>query len=302
MRFTTRKPQVSLAAASSTFAELAKTTIRLHPRRGGGSKLVESRISGTFLWPQDEPWPKCEETAPPSWWQEEDWPVPENVDVPLVPVLQLCAEDCPNVEFRPGTDLFQVLWCPLAHEAPIFVAMPYAYWRKRDSISAVLEAVPDVKYAQSVYLPRKCLLNPEPVLEYPPVQDLSRDLKNLLRDYLTQNVQNLTEDDALDFYESHLSVCPSTKVGGYVHWVQEPVIPRCRSGHVMEHLLTLSDTEFDQATWERWCPIEDGDPWQRDHDERLLIQAPAFAGLNGNQILFVCRECEEYPVSAVFQR
>src|SRR5688572_32036633 len=53
-------PPVDIARALPDLTAMARTTVRLHPRRGdqpaGGSK-----IGGSFVWPSNERWPVCDE-------------------------------------------------------------------------------------------------------------------------------------------------------------------------------------------------------------------------------------------------
>ncbi len=108
MSVITPHPQVDIAARVPALAETSRVTIRLHPRRMSVPDPAASKIGGVFLWPKSEPWPECETTDPPYWWEGE-WPVPEGARVSLIPVLQLKASDVPEMEFFPGTDHFQLL-------------------------------------------------------------------------------------------------------------------------------------------------------------------------------------------------
>ncbi len=149
MELTTPKPSIDVEAHLPTLESLKSTTVRLHPRRAEVSDVTASKIGGMILWPKCEPWPMCESVEPPSWW-ELDWPIPDDrlddISVPLVPVIQLRADDFPEIEFFPETNLLQLLWCPLDHEDPIFVAKPYLYWRKMEEVTELLLEAPHVYY------------------------------------------------------------------------------------------------------------------------------------------------------------
>src|SRR5262249_20164871 len=93
-KLTTPPPNVDVEAIPD-LAQLRKTTVRLHPRFGDEPALDQTKMGGSFLWPKDEPWPRC----------------PDH-EVPYVTVLQLRAEQFPEIAFYPGTNLFQLLWCP----------------------------------------------------------------------------------------------------------------------------------------------------------------------------------------------
>lgn len=160
---TTPAPRINLLKAIPELKAEGQTTIRLHPRQAKNLEITRSKIGGLFCWPKDEPWPVCESTEPPDWW-EKDWDVPEGASVPLVPVLQLAAKDFPMLEFFPGTDLLQLLWCPLAHDAPIFVARPYVRWRTAAAVKQPLKKFPISKYADPAFVPPECRLHPEAVV------------------------------------------------------------------------------------------------------------------------------------------
>lgn len=49
--------------------------------------------------------------------------------VAIVPVVQLYARDVPGLVFPAGTDLLQILWCPLVHEDDQYAANPRLHWR-----------------------------------------------------------------------------------------------------------------------------------------------------------------------------
>ncbi|HEY1065961.1 MAG TPA: hypothetical protein VGE52_07620 [Pirellulales bacterium] len=301
MKLTTRPPRVDVTPVFGTSSHLLKTTVRLHPRRATAPlDSLASKIGGKILWPRDKPWPHCEDVAPPSW-RGADGSVPDDLGstaVPLAPVLQLRAEDFPEVRFYPGTDLFQLLWCPLDHDAPIFVAKPHVYWRDSKVIAASLDAIPSSPYADPAYLLAECELNPERVTEPPPLRDVPRGLLDQLRDLCEED----EDDEDLELYQTQLSVCPATKVGGYPPWLQEPNTPQCQCGRRMEHLLTLSGSEFDGENYVRWCPDEVKDVFKKAFPEREPLQRPAFPKLNGRQMIFICRTCEGWPAQSVFQR
>ncbi|GAA2350913.1 hypothetical protein GCM10010403_51410 [Glycomyces rutgersensis] len=64
MPFTTPPRPVDVASLWPELAPLARTAVRLHPRRGEPT-LDQSSIGGPLLWPEDEPWPTC--AAPHEW-------------------------------------------------------------------------------------------------------------------------------------------------------------------------------------------------------------------------------------------
>ncbi|MCY2965057.1 MAG: hypothetical protein NT069_15720 [Planctomycetota bacterium] len=120
---TTPPAPIDVGRLLPNIAPLAKTTVRLNPRPGSAANDV-SKMGGVFLWPKDETWPHCEDH-----------------DSAFVAALQLRKEDFPEVEFRPGTDLMQVLWCPNDHE-PGYCPDVRVIWRKRADVVDPVEVHP----------------------------------------------------------------------------------------------------------------------------------------------------------------
>lgn len=69
----------------------------------------------------------------------------------------------------------------------------------------------------------------------------------------------------------------------------------------MEHLLTISSSEFDGASRLTWLPIEDtpeeGTIWDLPYEERTQIQRPPglMLGDMGGMYLFECPSCPDRP-------
>lgn len=106
----------------AAFPELtgsAREVTLLYPRAGRPGP-GDSSLGGPLLWPADEPWPMC---AEPDHYKPLSPPVgPE--PVAMLPVVQLYARDVPGLVFPAGTDLLQILWCPLVHGAAPYAAAP----------------------------------------------------------------------------------------------------------------------------------------------------------------------------------
>ncbi|MER5753709.1 hypothetical protein [Streptomyces sp. NPDC002088] len=163
----------------AVFPELigtAREVTLLYPRAGKPGP-GDSSIGGPLLWPADEPWPMC---AEPGHYKPLDAPVgPE--PVAMVPVVQLYARDVPGLVFPAGTDLLQILWCPLVHEDDQAAANPQLHWRSATLTAAGAAAgqPPRPHTAEEDYLPRPCALSPTPAVEYPN-WDLPEGLSKLL--------------------------------------------------------------------------------------------------------------------------
>ncbi|QVL32722.1 DUF1963 domain-containing protein [Telmatocola sphagniphila] len=299
--------------------EETKNTVRLHPRRAHVLDVTASKLGGVFLWPSDEPWPVCK--SPNHYNGEGTAEAKKDVRgkaIELVPVLQLRSEDFPEVQFFPGSDLLQLMWCPLEHGSDEgFVAKTFIFWRKRSEVRNPLEHTPKSPFASKWYLPNECELHPERVKEFF-VKEITQAMCTQACEWLAAHPSPediRTEDEWLDFLTSEHALCPSNKVGGYPKWVQGEEIPTCKCGNEMEYLLTLTDCEFDGGDWRRWCPIEDhairdniflrrGGKSREEQDAQAGIVDPAnFNGFGaGELLLFICRTCKNWPIQSVFQR
>ena len=91
----------------------ARPVVILNPAPGSPA-VADSHIGGPMLWPADEPWPWCDGTTHSAYVhvKAEDC---EDVAVPFVGAVQLYRRDFPELPFPDGTDLLQVLLCPLHH-------------------------------------------------------------------------------------------------------------------------------------------------------------------------------------------
>ena len=101
----TQKPPIDLLEIFPFLRGREKNTIRLHPRIPETElSLNQSKLGGRFLWSKEEPWPvsTVAETRPSHQSHSQN-------EIPLVSILQLRAEDFPEMQFPQGTNLFQLL-------------------------------------------------------------------------------------------------------------------------------------------------------------------------------------------------
>lgn len=292
----TQPPPLDIALFFPELAALARTTVRLLPRLTADLDVRASKLGGQILWPADEPWPRCtalEELPSQVATDRLLHPGPDGSialdDVPAghalhndfyVPVLQLRQADVPELAFFPGTDLFQLLWCPRSHPEQ-YAPVCRAYWRTTAVHTSVLAAAPAPAWPDGELVPDACVLRPERVVEYPD--------RLALADALRERIEAWEETEAAGGHSYHyeLSVAPGTKVGGYVGWHLEPEPPVCpRCGAVMAYLLTIGSgegggTPAADARWYGAAPSE----------EYLLI------GRGGAATIFICRQHEDaWPV------
>jgi hypothetical protein len=282
---------------------MARNTVRLHPRRASVLELGASKFGGQFLWPSQEKWPVC-----------------QTHQIPFVGVLQLREADVPELGYRPGTNLFQLLWCPRDHE-PDYIPKHGVFWRNAEDIRSPLIPIPqavlkkeDTARDDGSYMPRCCRLHPERVLEFPPFEELPAAIQMRLSEWDFSNEpemkQRMDEYRRIEvvpgewLYKFELSVARGTKVGGYVSWIQFPDIPKCKCENVMDHLLTVSTEE--PLGDQRWGPVGDyGHKDSQPTDGEEIFNMCHVTGLEigdgGDIYYFICRSCAEWPITAVSQ-
>jgi hypothetical protein len=290
---TTQPPSHDVAEAFPELADLARTTVRLHPRREDEPAVDASKLGGRMRWPTDVPWPRCD-------LGHQRWDAFNTIDPPdhrpYVHVLQLCKSDVPELPFPSGTDVFQLLWCPSDHDDPLYVAAVRVFWWRASELVDTIAPGPEPSGNVSQYLPRPCALHPERVVEYPHLGELPDSLRERIDAWGA-------ELGAHALYQYLLSSAPGTKVGGHPNWLQDAEPQTCAAGHPMEHLLTISDTEFDGGTWPRWLAVEEADVWNVRTDQRLAVQEAAELQFGMGAIyVFICRVCPDGPIAQVYQR
>ncbi|MFE5518049.1 hypothetical protein ACFQ9Q_10035 [Streptomyces virginiae] len=288
----------------AVFPELtgtAREVTLLYPRAGRPGP-ADSSIGGPLLWPADEPWPMC---AEPYHYKPLSAPVgPE--PVAMVPVVQLYARDVPGLVFPAGTDLLQILWCPLVHETAPYTAAPRLHWRDAGSTAAgaTVGEPPYPHTAEEEFLPRPCTVSPTPAVEYP-----SWDMPQGLADLLDARFEALREERGFGFHD--VATTLQSKVGGYPSWTQPPAWPDCAGcGIRMEHLLSVTATEPESG---RWLPLDDRHPgqegaeipsWQAEADPAAVDGFGHGMDLGdlGGMYFFVCRGCPDTPYAHRYDR
>ena len=269
-----------LEAAVSELGEQARQAVLLHPRFSEEPAQDGSKLGGTFLWPANEDWPMCA----------------DHPSLRLAPLLQLRADEFPEIEFRSGTDLLQVLWCPREHDR--CWAKPVLVWRKSFSSKEALTAMPADAGAYPRYVPLPCRLFPERVTDLPDRDQVDALLKRL--DDGKARTRELPE--LADLYGEYFPR-GGFKIGGYANWIQGPETPRCRAGHTMELFLTCA-SEFMNPSQ---APVQEAhlyaNPARRDMAAmENAANAPRLRSMgDGYQFSFICRQCEQWPIETISQ-
>lgn len=202
----------------------------------------------------------------------------------LVAIAQLYASDVPTITFPDGSDLLQILWCPLDHNdipGQRFYAGPpvHLYWRKAGDTGTILTQPPRPHAVDDrFYLPIACVLHPEQVVEY--------QYCDLLPPELREQVESADEDwqDESGLHHQYdLSIAPGCKAGGWASWhLTDPWNLTCSQCNADFDLLV----KFDSKEWDgivTWKPVED------DVDDRNA-QCPTGLthGRWGEMRIFVC--------------
>ena len=292
----TEAPSLDITQQIPALTPLVKSTTRLHPRRSTFQDATGSKMGGTFLWPRAEPWPHCDDQ------RHKD--VDGGECPSLTALVQLQASDFPEISFRPGADLLQLLWCPPSEDVQVhddcyIIPRLFAYWRNSKSIADPISSGPLPAFGDSLqnFFPISCRFHPERVDELPTPAGLY-ELPNHdeLHDALT------ADNDIWYLYQSDLCACPSTKLGGHPYWIQNDDTPTCGCGARMDFLLQLVDWEYTQTL--RWVPKDVR--WavgkeRVDPIAEAVLRPPLFDFRHDLYYVFVCRQCSEWPVQLVGQ-
>ncbi|WP_433202668.1 hypothetical protein ACQP00_32755 [Dactylosporangium sp. CS-047395] len=171
--------------------------------------------------------------------------------IPLVPIAQLYRRDIPDYAGPAGTDLLQVLWCPVDHSDRHYSPRVFFYWRDSSAVGPLLEAPPEPPVISDMYLPVPCVVCPEQVREY--------QYADLLPDELRERLDEWDEDEERGAsYQSDLSLAPGWKVGGYANWsLTDPYPMHCSAcGTAMTLTFTAASTDWNGMDCS-WRPMEE---------------------------------------------
>ncbi|WP_241740892.1 hypothetical protein [Streptomyces sp. L2] len=253
-----RPPAEVILAAVPGLAPYARPAVVFEPVTDAGEPgHLDSSIGGPLLWPPAEPWPHC--TLPD---EREPSGLPPTA---MVPVVQIHRRDAPGDWWPPGTDVFQMLWCPNAHEAPPAPhvdANPVVEirWRRSADLPQTPYTPPlpvrqeDEDYGFS---PRPCRLTPVPLTDFPYPEELPDDLAD--------DVDRLVRESSGEDGDDVITRVPGCKFGGWPTWhLAEPMEIRCGTcDSVMTLLFTVASDHTTHITVGRWgdlrvfsCPAD----------------------------------------------
>ncbi|MFC6598135.1 hypothetical protein [Kitasatospora paranensis] len=340
MSRTTPPRPVDIASIFPELAPLARQAVRLHPRAGRPT-VHDSSVGGPLLWPANEVWPACTKEhynhkLPVSLddvrqmralleaaWLRPREPREDLLDPDqrayldklkaghpahtepnaLLPVAQLYLRDIPGLSGPEGSDLLQVLWCPLDHDE----ALPAAHlvWRNAASVGTLLTDPPepaDVEHYGD-YVPEPCVLHPEVVTEYPAPLELPKELADRLHNWGEEQEEESEEGPGGAYYQYELSVAPGWKVGGWGPWsFRDPSPMHCRSCNTpYKPLFTVDSGEWDGGSGS-WIPLEDreepsGPTGLRRPSDPPMVQI----GRGYNMQIYVCPTSFDHPHLEVMQ-
>ncbi|AUI61303.1 hypothetical protein [Amycolatopsis sp. BJA-103] len=192
--------------------DLVRTAIRLHPAPGE-PRHDESHFGGPLLWPSDEPWPECPVTWPPDPDASDDaWAGGHPLDGPvpvMVSAAQFFRDDFPELPFPEGTDVLQILFCPMQHNSPHHQGPAVRLvWRDSGEVEDIADPPPAPEEADVDLLPAPCVFEPCSIDELPRLCDFPPETRAALG----------IPEDAHDDPEGWPELDQYSKIGGWTPW------------------------------------------------------------------------------------
>lgn len=181
-----------------------------------------------------------------------------NQPIPLIPVAQLYHRDVPDFVGPEGTDLLQVLWCPLDHPTEGYNPRVRLFWRRSVDVRVPLGSCPEPPVINDSYLPTPCVVHPEQVREYQYGGLLPEELDGRITAWERETQGGNEEPLSGHSYFWDLSLATGWKVGGFANWsLTDPYPVNCAEcGAAMTLLFTA-----DSGEWARegssWRPVEE---------------------------------------------
>lgn len=286
LKRTTPPPPLDILRVVPELRAFVRPTVRLHPREGEVPTIVGSKIGGPFLWPEDEPFPTTELVG-------------QGGAIPLVPVIQIQDYGLPCEVFPPGVDVFQLLWTPVANPQTLRPEL-HIRWRRAADTRIRHRAWPEPPREEAGLVPVPCLMMPELVAEFPPLESAEFAA-------LSESVQSkiLSDSRLVKLYRDSLSACPATKLGGYPFGLSPSDWPVCACERPMTFFLQLAAWEASADVIDpfgRWLAEEDNwVRWAKDPNRVARTLNPADLEFGASRLLvFVCEQCAGYPTEVRF--
>lgn len=230
-----------ILARMPELAPYGREAARLNPVRGIPG-AGDSSIGGPLRWPAHEPWPRC--------------PVPEadghDAYPAMVPVAQIHARDVPGPWWPDGTDLLQILWCPVEHWDPPAGqadASPVVElrWRRTATVSDALPTDPPEPsaYSEDEYLPEPCVLSVTRLTDFPYHEEMPPELWPALKQLVKD-----THPEGRDV----ITRVGGWKLGGWPTWhLNQPFPHACTTcGERMTLLFTIASDDVTGVVVGRW--------------------------------------------------
>ncbi|WP_236245277.1 hypothetical protein [Streptomyces sp. CC210A] len=216
--------------------------------------------------------------------------------IPMLAVAQLFREDVPDLAGPADHDVLQVLWCPFDSHAGRHEPKVELRWRRSAEVGAVLEEQPEPEVVGAEgYVPERCVLHPEQVVEYQDLGLLPEDLRERIHSW-EGDEDDIDESSVL--YETDLSIAPGWKAGGFASWhATDPAPVVCDCGQAMDLLLTVASSEWNNGC-RSWIPLEDR-PIADTMDANIPTQVTV--GRWGDMNVFICRTDPAHSHRLVFQ-
>lgn len=168
--------------------------------------------------------------------------------VPMIPVIQLRAEDAPGLCFPGGADLFQLLWCPHSHGEvpgqPELSGGPAPTVRWRAASRALTTVGPTNGAGPGEWVLTSCVLHPEQIVEYPDFRELPEPVRARVLAW-----HDPFEAATGHTYRKDLSTAPGLKAGGWAFWPDQVRPPRCGCGADTTLVLTIPSGERGAQSW-----------------------------------------------------
>lgn len=272
---------------SRRFAVERGHAIRLHPRLLPQGKRLEptaSKVGGSFAWPVNDSWPKCDEH-----------------DVPLLFVMQLRREEFPQFPFRGDENLVQIFFCLRYHDegedATFGIGVKLFWWNtnklnENDVQENAMDDELEGEFDFEVKKPPESEFHPEKVEEF-----FTRDIELMreIDEWVTTSEEGKRELDALGIAEDMrdgpfqylMSTAPGIKLLGFPTEFEYDPIKCKRCKQEMSHLAQIA---MDCGLGEMHAR------WGAKGDELSLV-----GGLDDevHVFIFVCKTCEERQLRAI---